>query len=127
MSLRRLSLLLALGWMTWIFYLSNQPALNVPPLFEHQDKAMHFIAYGLLGIFVLAMMPLPSAGYTTTQAWLSTLVASLYGISDEIHQSFVPGRSPEVLDWVADTVGALCATLLLAHLSRALCRPRRLG
>lgn len=33
--------------------------------------------------------------------------SSLYGLSDEIHQAFVPGRSPEWGDWLADTAGAL--------------------
>jgi VanZ family protein len=138
--LRRLSLLLLLTWMGGIFYLSNQPTLDVPSLFENQDKVMHFGAYGLLGILLLGAMPLrrevlgfvpqpnqrevsgaipPHAvGYSSRQVVLATLLASLYGISDEIHQSFVPGRSPDVLDWLADTSGALLATLLLAQLSR---------
>jgi VanZ family protein len=37
---------------------------------------------------------------------VGTIAASAYGVSDEFHQSFVAGRDSEVLDWVADTVGA---------------------
>jgi VanZ family protein len=147
--LRRLSLLLALSWMAGIFYLSNQSTLDVPSLFENQDKVMHFGAYGLLGILLLGAMPLgggslgfvpqpnlrsvsgaltrQTAGYSSRQIALATLIASLYGISDEFHQSFVPGRSPDVLDWLADTSGALLATLLLAQLSRNIGRARRLS
>jgi VanZ family protein len=33
-------------------------------------------------------------------------VCSLYGISDEFHQSFVPGRTPDPVDWATDTAGA---------------------
>jgi VanZ family protein len=44
------------------------------------------------------------------------VIASLYGASDELHQSFIPGRSPEIGDWVADTLGALIAVLLVAWL-----------
>ena len=50
-----------------------------------------------------------------------------YGISDEFHQSFVPGRTPDVLDWLADTSGALLAALLLAWLSRGFHKSRQPG
>jgi VanZ family protein len=117
-ALRRLLLLATLAWMACLFYLSNQPTLQVPPLFEHQDKMMHFVAYGLLGLLFLGTMSPLATGYSTAQAGWSTLLASLYGISDEFHQSFVPGRNPDVVDWAADTAGALLMTLTAAYLSR---------
>jgi len=126
MSLRHLSLLLALAWVATIFFLSNQPTLHLPSLFDNQDKVMHAGAYGLLGIFILGSMPLRLPGYTRGQVWFSVLIASLYGISDEFHQSFVPGRTPDVADWLADTLGALLAAMLLAQLSRRL-KQRRLS
>jgi VanZ family protein len=49
----------------------------------------------------------------TSRAWLAVLLASLYGVSDEAHQAFVPGRSADAVDWLADTVGALAAVTLL--------------
>jgi VanZ family protein len=42
-------------------------------------------------------------------AVLAVGLASLYGVSDEVHQAFVPGRNADVFDWVADTTGALLA------------------
>ncbi len=42
----------------------------------------------------------------TGRAYLAVLLASLYGVSDEVHQAYVPGRSADLFDWVADTVGA---------------------
>jgi len=122
MLLRRLSLLLALAWMAYIFYLSHQPSLDLPQLFPNQDKVMHFGAYAVLGVFLLGALPMALTGFGNAQIVFATLLASLYGISDEFHQSFVPGRSPDVLDWLADTSGALTATLLLAWLSRRLLR-----
>ena len=38
--------------------------------------------------------------------------ASLFGASDEFHQSFVPGRDTDVFDWVADTLGATAGALV---------------
>jgi VanZ family protein len=118
MLLRRLSLVSALAWMAVLFYLSHQPTLPTPSLFEGQDKVFHAGAYGLLGLLLLAAHRPQASGYSWHQVRTSALLASLYGISDEIHQAFVPGRSSDVLDWAADTVGALLATLLLAWLSR---------
>ena len=118
MLLRRLSLLLALAWMALLFYLSHQPSLDAPMLFPGQDKVFHAAVYGVLGLLLLAAQPRKAQGYSWRQVGISTLIASLYGLSDEIHQYFVPGRSSEVLDWVADTVGALIAVSLLAWLSR---------
>ncbi len=118
MLLRRLSLLLAFAWMALLFYLSHQPGLDTPMLFSGQDKVLHAVVYGLLGLLLLAAQPRQAQGYSWRQVGISTLIASLYGLSDEIHQYFVPGRSSEVLDWVADSLGALIGALLLAWLSR---------
>lgn len=118
MWLRRLSLLMALSWMALLFYLSSQPSLETPMLFPGQDKLFHAVAYGVLGSFLLLALPAArgGSGYGWAQIQTATVIASLYGISDEFHQSFVPGRQADVLDWVADTTGALLAALLLAWL-----------
>jgi len=118
MVLRRLSLLLALAWMALLFYLSHQPALHTPMLFPGQDKLFHALVYGVLGILLLGSQAPTKGGFNATQVRSSILIASLYGISDEIHQYFVPGRHSDVWDWVADTLGALLAILLMAQLSR---------
>jgi VanZ family protein len=123
--LQRLALLSALAWMAIIFYLSHQPALEAPMLFPGQDKLFHAIAYGLLAALFLAAGRLPASGYGRREVAISVLLASLYGISDEFHQSFISGRSSELLDWLADTGGALLAALLVAALSRALRRRTR--
>ena len=38
---------------------------------------------------------------------LPTIIVSIYGIIDEFHQSFTPGRDATISDWIADTLGAL--------------------
>ncbi|HHJ15528.1 MAG TPA: VanZ family protein [Gammaproteobacteria bacterium] len=101
-----------------LFYLSHQPTLPTPSLFSGQDKLFHAIVYGILGFLLLGSRTPSVQGYTRAQLRGSILVASLYGVSDEIHQYFVPGRSSDVWDWVADTIGAVIAVSLLWWLSR---------
>lgn len=67
------------------------------------DKVAHFAIFGLLATLVAR------AGFPGRRAWLAVLIVSLFGLSDEWHQSFTPGRDVEVLDWVADSLGALVA------------------
>jgi VanZ family protein len=123
MLLHRLSLLSALAWMVTLFWLSHQPSLSTPSLFEGQDKLFHAGAYGLLAMLLLAAHRMQAGGYRWREIRVSALIASLYGLSDEIHHAFVPGRSAEFADWLADTAGALLAALLLAWLSRRYARP----
>ena len=92
MLLRRLSLLLAIAWMALLFYLSHQPSLETPMLFSGQDKVLHAGVYGILGLLLLAAQPRAAQGYSWKQVGISALAASLFGISDEIHQSFVSAR-----------------------------------
>ena len=61
------------------------------------DKLYHAGNFGVLGILLYL---------ATGRVYLAVLLASLYGVSDEVHQAYVPGRSADMLDWVADTVGA---------------------
>lgn len=91
-----------------IFYLSAQEPeeIPVPPLFPHQDKVMHLVEYAPLGWLSLkAFMPL------TPAVFLASVGFSLaYAASDEVHQSFVPGREASIMDWVADAVGILISS-----------------
>jgi len=77
------------------------------------DKLYHAGNFGVLAALLYL---------ATGQAWLAVLLASLYGVSDELHQAFVPGRSADAADWLADTTGALVAVLFLQ-----LWRRRRAG
>lgn len=107
---------LAAAWMATIFYVSSLPFIPTPNLFSNQDKLFHLVVYGILGVLLLLSFRYKSPGYTGLQITLAVTLASLYGISDEIHQSFVPGRELELLDWLADTLGALSATFILAFI-----------
>lgn len=98
----------ALLCMAAIFVASAQPTVRLPDV-DNSDKMLHFAAYAGLGV-LLAYGGAPAAmGRRPLIA-----IGTLYGASDEVHQSFVPGRTPDLLDWVADTLGAI-AGVLAAH------------
>lgn len=99
-------------WMTTIFILSAQSSLPAPSLFEGQDKLEHFLAYGLLGV-LLSRSLMPMKVETWWRILLITALTTLYGISDEYHQSFVPGRDVSALDVLADGVGGFLAAQVL--------------
>jgi VanZ family protein len=97
-----------------IYWLSDQPSLPLPMLFEYQDKLHHFTAYFIMGVLAWRNFRHYVASPVTLKI-VSILFCSLYGISDEWHQSFVVGRTADSLDWVADTLGASVAIWLLAR------------
>jgi VanZ family protein len=76
--------------------------------FEGSDKVVHFCIYGLLATLVCR------AGRGWRAAAWALLATSAFGATDEWHQSFVPGRSCDVFDWLADTSGAALAVGLYA-------------
>lgn len=116
--LRTLSALLAVAWMATIFYLSSQHTPELDLGFSGQDKLLHLGAYGLLGTLLLGGMARHADGYRPRQVIAAIVLAALYGCSDEWHQSFVPGRSMDGLDLVADAVGALLGALALRTLAQ---------
>jgi VanZ family protein len=83
-----------------IFYMSSLSRPPVPFVFNRQDLLLHAIAYG--GLAFLAWI-----GTSKTRLpEVAFVMATFYGASDELHQSFVPGRSPSLLDLAADALGA---------------------
>lgn len=99
--------LVVVSWMALIFVLSAQETVPTPPGFDLSltSIAGHFTVYAVLsalawwalGTFALAPWP---------RAWLAFGIATLYGVSDEWHQAFVPGRHPDVFDVLVDAIGA---------------------
>jgi VanZ family protein len=94
-----------------IFYLSSRSSLPVSlPRFFGADKVAHFVEYGILGFLLVRAL----AGYKVAlhrAVWVAITLALAYGISDEVHQAFTPGREPSVWDVVADLLGAAAGVL----------------
>lgn len=98
--------------MALIFAASSIPNLkNLPG--GMSDKSGHSIGYALLGGLLLrAMAGGRLRGVTWTRGLAAIVLATLYGVSDEFHQLFVPGRSADRYDVLADCVGASAAVAL---------------
>ncbi len=73
-------------------------------------KTAHFTLYFILGLLIISF--LKEFGLSKKSIIISIIVVLLYACSDEIHQTFVAGRSGEVLDVLIDTVGGSLATIL---------------
>jgi len=88
-------------WAAAIFGVSSIQGSNLPGGYSAQA---HFTEYLILA--VLLYVALRPGRSRTSAALLALLIASLYGMSDEFHQSFTPGRVPDPMDWLTDTLGA---------------------
>jgi VanZ family protein len=100
-------------WFGVIFYQSSRSQLPFPPGFSDQLVSMagHFTEYAILS--TLLWWGLGAILADQRKRVLVVLgVALLYAISDEWHQSFVPGRTPDVWDVVVDMIGATAGIVI---------------
>ena len=99
----------AVLWAVVIYRLSATPGSQVPTWLP--APLGHFAEYALLG----ACLVIP---FQRRPLWMAVLIAvviaSAYGVTDEWHQSFVPGRTPDVADWAVDTGAALAGAWFAA-------------
>lgn len=96
---------LSLIYMAAIFALSALPDLSLPYTFEGDDFFLHMVEYGILGF--LLSWALVNSGVVRKLVLYGFLVGLLYGMTDEVHQYFVPGRMASLLDLTADGLGSL--------------------
>lgn len=100
-----------LAYLAAIFYVSS---LSRPPAVAEaaSDKLLHGAAYALLAmLLVRALSGGRWAGVTWRVALASVALATLYGVTDEWHQTYVPGRMGDAWDLVADAAGAALGAL----------------
>jgi VanZ family protein len=102
----------ALLWAGAIFWLSHRTGEELPRVgLPHLDKAAHLAVYAVLGLLVARAWGWgPAISWTVAAgAWA---VATLYGLSDEVHQVFVPERTFDLIDLAADAAGAAVGVAL---------------
>lgn len=102
-------------WSLLIFLFSSHPVAKTSD-FYWQDfivkKTAHLIEYGLLSLLIYRA--LVNEGVKKPEAGISAVIlATLYGISDELHQSFIPGRQSTLRDMIIDAFGAFLSVYCL--------------
>jgi VanZ family protein len=116
--------LLAIAWMALIYSLSDKPASDYEGASEataaipFATTIVHIGLYFILSLFVLRTFVLLRPITTGLVAYATVLVALVYGVLDEIHQSNVEGRASEAGDVVADVFGAVLVVVFWFLLKR---------
>lgn len=149
--------ILAIMWMAFIFYMSAQTgtesadmsspiAVKVARVFvpgfddlsEGKQinvivkteviirKGAHLTEYAILGflIYLVVQMYVIKKIYASAESWI---LATVYAASDEFHQMFVGGRSPQIRDVCIDSAGAVTGVLvcmLITFLILKLCNKK---
>lgn len=94
------------------FFLSSRTPSGMPPLgpeFPQKDKVEHAAYFFLTGVLAVRAARFGEGWSRARTAVFLVLAAVLWGCSDEIHQSFVPGRDVEIGDVIADVAGVALA------------------
>jgi VanZ family protein len=102
-------------WAAFILLLTSVPGSDIPHVsvlsFRESDKIVHATMYAIFAW--LATRSLVRAGRPLRQAVLIVLLGiALFAAADEWHQQFIPGRSMDVFDWLADFSGASIGALV---------------
>ena len=100
-----------LPWIAMMIAITVQSAIVKDlklPDFSNSDKFLHFFVYGILGMLIARGMLAAKSKLLNDKYLLFTLLFGfLFGLSDEVHQYFVPGRHADFFDWLADCLGIL--------------------
>lgn len=100
--------------MILIFYLSSQSYISVGEQKFGGKESFNYVWHSIEYLFLSLFM---SRGFDNSKfkknfTVLSFLTSSLYGVSDEVHQYFVPGRTFSFMDILFDILGAVIGILL---------------
>jgi VanZ family protein len=92
-----------------IFWQSSYATPDILPRWPHQDKVLHGGVYGLLAVLWIRAFSTLQGFHGRRRLLLLTgiVLATLYGLSDEWHQSFVSARTADVADLLADFCGSV--------------------
>jgi VanZ family protein len=105
----------AIVWAALLFLASATPGRKLPPLpGAHTDKLIHAAIYAVLGALCWRGLRRTTRLGVARTVIVASALSTLYGVSDELHQAFTPGRTPDVHDALADAVGSLAGTLVCA-------------
>jgi VanZ family protein len=106
----------AIVWALFIFFASSVPSGKLPKFFHYvNDKLIHTVVFLVFGLLVYrALQPIGSRNkFNWSRICISVAVVVLYGITDEFHQHFVPGRTVDIMDAFADTLGGILSAFVV--------------
>lgn len=105
--------ILALLYAAAIFILSSMPTIPMPPQYYElpsPDKLSHTALYFGLGILLcLSFRNATNPKISKRTIMLSFIIGTIYGVLDEVHQAFVPGRTASLIDVAFNILGILIA------------------
>ena len=101
-------------WVGVILTATSIPNVPGPPV-AGSDKVVHLAMYAVLGALALRAARNHDAPSRTLVVVLTAI--ALFAAADEWHQQFIPSRSADVADWVADVTGAALGTGAVALLN----------
>lgn len=106
----------AIAWSIFIFAVSSIPSSKIPTLIDYTDKVLHAGVFGVLCWLIhIALFFQPNVTLKKYSALFALLLTMLYGVVDEYHQMYTPGRTTEFWDFLADTTGGVVYLLLNAY------------
>jgi VanZ family protein len=111
---------LTLYWIV-LFTATTLPGKDLPDL-GISDKIEHFSAFFILAVLINLTLIYQRKSYLLFRyAIIATIIITLsYGAIDEIHQLFIPGRSADFRDWLADSSGVIMGVFFLNLLKNLL-------
>jgi VanZ family protein len=101
------------GWVALTLTLTSIPDPGFGPSFPGADKIIHFGFYGVAGFLFVLWRREIGTGAAVAVVW-AAIFAALLGAVDEYHQQWIPGRSMDLLDWVADFGGGTAGGIFSA-------------
>lgn len=97
----------------WFFPHITSQSINTVHLLVR--KAAHFTEYAILALLAVRAFSTSSHGWLRNRWFVAALgVITLYALSDEYHQSFVPSRTASIYDSLVDIAGGLTVLLVIA-------------
>lgn len=109
------------AWAAVIFFVSAQPKAafeRIGLTSELIALVGHFLTYAILMSLLVVAFRFGSRLPARIIYLVAFILVALYGLSDEYHQSFVPGRTATLVDWIVDLAGAAAAWFILARRAR---------
>ena len=102
-----------LVYLLFIFFLSSLSNTGISVSFDKESLTLHILEYSILGLLMLRAFSNSNPGYPVKYLLLiSIAVSAFYGVTDEFHQAFVPGRNSSLIDLSADSLGSVWGSLI---------------